>query len=187
MVLDHVLGDQQVALARHHRQMPRIDLRVARDVDALDIDLGRDLPEHAGLPRAHQVRGRPSMLTIATSSALVATSSNSSAASSGCAGLEHGEAIGRELGAHDVVQLDRELMRRIEQRVAAGLEHPLEPAVARQEGALAILDRDAQREQVPVHNTSPSLAPRGRRGDRGVVFEDWVPDAHFPGGRRAEA
>ena len=60
MVLDHVLGDQQVALARHHRQVARLDLRIAGHVDALDIDSGRDLPEHAALPRTHQVQ-RPAV------------------------------------------------------------------------------------------------------------------------------
>ncbi len=75
--------------------------------------------------------------------------------------LEHGVAIGRELGAHDLVQLDRELARRIEQRVAAGLEHPLEPAVARQEGALAILHRHAQRQK---GTGSQHVSFVGRRG-----------------------
>ena len=100
-------------------------------------------------------------------------------------GLEHGEAIGRELGAHDVVQLDRELMRRIEQRVAAGLEHPLEPAVARQEGALAVLDRDAQREQVPVHNTSPSLARAAGAAETGLQFSRGLGSGRALPGRTA--
>ena len=56
MVLDHVLGHERVALARDHREMARVDLRIARHVDALDLDAGRDLPEHARLPRTHQVR-----------------------------------------------------------------------------------------------------------------------------------
>ena len=58
--------------------------------------------------------------------------------------LEHGETLGREFGAHDIVQLDGELAPRVEQRVAARLEHALEPAVAHEEGALAVLHRHAQ-------------------------------------------
>src|SRR5437899_6637436 len=38
VVLDHVLGDERVALARDHCQMARRDLRIARDVDALGLD-----------------------------------------------------------------------------------------------------------------------------------------------------
>ena len=72
--------------------------------------------------------------------------------------LEDGVAIGRELGAHDQMDLDRERAQRVEHAVAAGLEHPLEPAVARQEGALAVLYRHAQHQKMPVHGTSPSLA-----------------------------
>src|SRR5882724_9572701 len=76
--------------------------------------------------------GRPSSLTIAISSALVSIASNSAAARSG-------RALGCELGAHDVVQLDRQLVPRVEQSVAARLEHALEAAVAQKEGALAVL------------------------------------------------
>src|SRR5258707_7120829 len=50
----------------------------------------------------------------------------------------------------------------IEQPVPAGPEHTLEPAVAQQEGALALLHRQAQH-QLPQHDTSPSLAARRRR------------------------
>ncbi len=101
---------------------------------------------------------------MATSSALVSTASNSSRGEIRPRRLEHGVALRRELGAHDIVQLDRELAPRIEQRVAARLEHALEPAVAHEEGALAVLHRHAQHEQVPVHGTSPSLAARLPRG-----------------------
>ncbi len=98
--------------------------------------------------------------------------------------LQHSETLRRKLGTHDIVQLDRKLAPRIEQRVAARLEHALESAVAHQEGALAVLHRDAQYEQVPVHGTSPSLAVP--TGDGLIaVSSTWVPDALFPRERRA--
>ena len=46
--------------------------------------------------------GRPSRLTMATSSALVSTASNSSRREIRPRRLEHGVALGRELGAHDL-------------------------------------------------------------------------------------
>jgi hypothetical protein len=55
VVLDHVLDHQRVALARNHRQVARLDPRVGCHVDALDLDAGRDLPEHTRLPWTHQV------------------------------------------------------------------------------------------------------------------------------------
>ena len=74
--------------------------------------------------------------------------------------LEHGEPLRRKLGANDIVQLGRERAPRVEQRVAARLEHTLEAAVAREEGALAILHGHAQDKQMPRHGTSPSLPSR---------------------------
>ncbi len=58
--------------------------------------------------------------------------------------LQHGEPLRRKLSANDIVLLDGELAPRVEQRVTARLEHALETAVAREEGALAILHRHAQ-------------------------------------------
>src|SRR5262249_55601414 len=78
-------------------------------------------------------------------------------------GLEHRVALGGELRAHDVVHLDRELAQRIENAVAARIEHPLEPAVAREEGTLAVLHGHAQHHEMPVHGTSP-VSPRGTAG-----------------------
>ena len=106
MVLDHVLGDQRVALARDHREMPRRDLRIAGHVDALDLDCGRDLPEHAGLPRAHQVR-RPAV--EAHDRDLVGLGLDRLEQLRGKVRprrLEHGETLRREFGANDMVQLD---------------------------------------------------------------------------------
>ncbi len=163
VVLDHMLGDQRVALARNHRQVPRLHLRVAGHVDALDLDAGHDLPEHADLPRRHQVR-RPAV--EADDRHLLGLGLDhleQLRREIAACRLEHGKTIGRVLGAHDLVPLDRELLARIEQGVAARLEHPLEPAVARQEGTLAVLHRHAQHQQGPVHNTSPSLAARDDR------------------------
>ena len=94
--------------------------------------------------------------------------------------LEHGVAIRRELGAHDRVQLDRELAQRIEQTVAARLEHLLEPAVAREEGALAVLHRHAQHEQVPVHGTRLLHWPRGGAAGGISSFEDRGSGRVFP-------
>ena len=101
--------------------------------------------------------------------------------------LEHGVALGRELGAHDRVELDRELAQRIDQAVAARLEHPLEPAVAREEGALAVLHRHAQHQQVPVHGTL-SFIGRAATPQAGLAASRmWVPDASSREERRAGA
>ena len=77
--------------------------------------------------------------------------------------LEHGVAIGRDLRAHDREELDRDLMRR--DRTAGGgpVEHLLEPAVARQQGALAVLDGHAQHQKVPAMARYSVLASRQRR------------------------
>src|SRR6202012_2010323 len=53
-----------------------------------------------------------------------------------------------------------QLMARIEQAVTSGLEHALQPAVARQQSALAILHRQLRHQQMPGHGTPPSLAFR---------------------------
>ena len=163
VVLDHVLGDQRVALARDHREMARRDLRVARHVDALDLDAGCDLPEHAGLPRTHQVRRTAVEADDGDLVGLRLHRLEHLGGEIGPRRLEHGVALGREFGAHDLVQLDREAAQRVEQPVAARAEHSLEPAVAHEEGALAVLHRQAQHQKVPVHGTSPSLAARQRR------------------------
>ena len=178
MVLDHVLGDERVALARDHREMARRDLRVARHVDALDIDAGRDLPEHARLPRRHQVH-RPAV--EADDGDLVRLGLDRLEQLGGeirPRRLEHGVALGRELGAHDLVQLDR-------QSRAPGRTARWRPGSStrsnrplRRRGALAVLHRHAQHQQVPVHGTSPSLASRhgaGRASDRGRGFRTRLP------------
>ena len=121
------------------------DLRVTRHVDALDIDLGRDLPEHARLPRTHQVQRTA---VEADDGDLVGLGLDRFEHLGGeirPRRLEHRMAVGRKLGANHLVQLDRKAAQRIEQTVPARLEHLLEPAVAHEEGALAVLDRHAQR------------------------------------------
>jgi len=100
--------------------------------------------------------------------------------------LEHGVPIGREFATHDLVQLDRQAAQRVEQPVPAGSEHLLEPTVAHEEGALAVLHCHAQHHKVPIHNTSPSLAPRQDR-EAGLQFAKWGPDARLPLERRTEA
>jgi hypothetical protein len=173
---------RDVAGPLDHRQVARCDPRVARHVDALDIDAGRDLPVHAHLPRADDV-GRP---------AVQADDRDLSTAR-----LDRREYVGRdvrprrmkrriavraELAAHDIVHFDAELAQRVEQPVAAGREHALQPAVAGQEAALAVVDRHAQHHQMPVHGTSPSFAARqGRAAElrraRAPKSRIWVPDA----------
>jgi len=70
-------------------------------------------------------------------------------------------AIRGELRPHDREDLGCALARRIEQTVAAGFENPLEPAVTRQEGALAILHRHAQHQNRPGHGTYSFSWPTG--------------------------
>ncbi len=65
-------------------------------------------------------------------------------------GLQHRVTLGREFGANDAEQLGRKLAPRIEQAVTAGFEHALEPAVARQQRALAVLHRHTQHQHMPV-------------------------------------
>ncbi len=174
VVLDHVLDHERVALARDHREMARGDLRIAGDVDALDLDARRDLPEHAGLPRTHEVH-RPAV--EAEDRDLVGLGLDRleqlRREIRPCR-LEHGIAVRCELGTHDIVQFGGQIAGRVEQRMAARLEHPLDPAVARQEGALAVLDRHAQRQH---HGTSPSLAARQRRTTGFTISRTWEPDA----------
>jgi hypothetical protein len=82
-------------------------------------------------------------------------------------GLQHGVAVGRELGADRAEHLRAKLVQRIEQAVQAGFEHPLEPAVAREEGALAILHRQRQRHDRPVHVT---YSPHGPPFQGGLLY-----------------
>src|SRR5438445_716255 len=75
-------------------------------------------------------------------------------------------------GASRLVQLDAKLVPRVEQSVAARLEHALVAAVAQKEGTLAILHSHARDEQVTVHGTSPSvgrgLSPAAGLRERGL-------------------
>ena len=180
VVLDHGLGDVDVALAREHREVARRDLRLARHVDALDLDAGRDLPEHARLPRTHQVRtGRPSRLTMATSSALRLDRLEHLSREIRPRRLEHGVALRREFGAHDLVQLDRK--RRAAGRTDGGgpgsstrSNRPLRVRKARSPSFTVT----TQHQQVPVHGTSPSLAFRRLPAQAWLrASRMWVPDA----------
>jgi hypothetical protein len=152
VVLDHMLRQKRVALARDHHEMARCHLRIAGHIDTLDLDAGRDLPEHAGLPRAQKVERTA---VEADDGELIGLGLDRLEQNRGQIGprrLEDGVALRRELGAHDAMELDRELAQRIDETVAARLEHLLETAVAREEGALAVLHRYAQH-QVPGHGT----------------------------------
>ncbi len=81
-------------------------------------------------------------------------------------GLEHSVTIRRKLRPDDCEHLGDEFARRIEQAVTAGFEHPLESAVARQQGALAILHRHVQRQNGPAHGTYSCHARCFRKGAR---------------------
>ncbi len=96
--------------------MTRLDLRAARHVDALDIDAGRDLPESAELPRTRPdaPAGRRSFTIAISSAARLDRLEQLTAADLGQRRLQHGEAVGRKFGTHDVVRLDCELAQRIE-------------------------------------------------------------------------
>ena len=164
MVLDHDLGDVDVALARDHLEMALLDPRIAGHVDALGVDLGRDLPERPRLPRRHEMRRAAVEGDDGELIRLRLHHLEQLCRQIGPCGLEHGMALRRKLGAHDLQHLDRELTAGIEQTVAARFEHALEPAVARQQGALAVLYRYMQHQQRPVHGTSPSIALRPAAG-----------------------
>ena len=70
-------------------------------------------------------------------------------------GLQHGVTLRGEFGANDVEDLRRQLTPQIEQPMTTGFEHALEPAVARQQRALAILHRQRLHQQMPGHDTPP--------------------------------
>jgi hypothetical protein len=164
VVLDHGLGEVLVVRAVHHHEVARRDLRLARHVDALDIDSGHDLPEGARLPRPDQVH-RPAVEAHDRELAGARLDELEQLGREiGPRRLEHGELVGREFCAHDVVELDRDPTGGVEQHVAARLEHPLEPAVARDEGALAVLHGHAQRERyrfMALLLSWPRGTPRG--------------------------
>src|SRR6185436_8788700 len=56
VVLHDRLRHDGRAVALDHREVARADARLIGHIDALDIDRGRDLPEHPRLPWGQQVR-----------------------------------------------------------------------------------------------------------------------------------
>jgi hypothetical protein len=82
----------------------------------------------------------------------------------GPCGVQRRVAIRRKFDANNAEQLGRQLVPRIEQAVPARFEHALEPAVPRQQGALAILHRHMRHQQMPRHGMPPSLAFRPEVG-----------------------
>jgi hypothetical protein len=74
------------------------------------------------------------------------------------------------------MELDGELAQRIDETVAARLEHLLETAVAREEGALAVLHRYAQHE-VPLHGTGLLHWPCGGAAGWTSKSRMWAPGA----------
>ena len=144
VVLDHGLGDERLrarATIARCRGATFGSLATSMRSTSMRVTTFQNTRVCHGPSRC---TGRPSKLTMATSSAFVSTASNTARREVRPCRLEHREALRREFGAHDVAQLDRKLPLRVEQGVAARLEHLLEPAVAHQEGALAVLHRHAQ-------------------------------------------
>jgi hypothetical protein len=59
VVLDHRFRHDRRSRALDHGEVARADPRIARHVDALDIDAGRDLPVDAHLPGHHEHHRSP--------------------------------------------------------------------------------------------------------------------------------
>jgi len=172
-------------LAYKHRAMPLRDLQIVPDVNALDLDLGHDLPEDARLPRRHKTRRAAVKADDGDFVGLGLHRLEHLACQIGPRGLEDREAVRGILAANRIMQLDRKPAQGIEQPVATGAEHALEPAVAQEEGALAVLHRQAQHQEVPEHVTSP-YGSRAIRADR-LRRSRTGPGRGIPSGRRAAA
>ena len=91
--------------------------------------------------------GRPSRLTMATSSALRLDRLEHLGRQIRPRRLEHGVAIGRKLGAHDVMQLDRSSRSGSNSRCRPGPSTRSNRPLRVQEGALAVLHRHAQHQK----------------------------------------
>ena len=142
-------------LAYRHREMPLRDLQIVPDVNALDLDLGHDLPEDTRLPRRHKIRRAAVKADDGDFVSLGLHRLEYLGCQIGPRGLEDREAVRGILAANRIMQFDRKPAQGIEQPAATGAERALEPAVAQEESALAVLHRQAQHQEVPEHVTSP--------------------------------
>ncbi len=148
----------------------RADTRIAGHVDALDIDAGRDLPVGTRLPGRHELHRTPIEADDGDFVRLRRHELEQHGSKIRPRGVQHRVSLRREFGANNAEHLGRKLAPRIEQAVTAGFEHALKPAVARQQGALAILHRHMQHQEMPGHGKPPSFTLRPEVGKQ-VSFE----------------
>jgi hypothetical protein len=159
--------------------MTRAHARVARNVDAVGLDQRRNLPEDARLPRQHQVRGTAVEADESDFVRLRLNRLEQLRCNIRTRCLEHRVTVSREFRAHDVENLGTQRAPRVEDAVTARLEHALDTAVARQNRSLTVLDGHAQRQQMPSHDTSPSL-PAGPWPEGGFRFQGWGDRTRLP-------
>jgi hypothetical protein len=92
----------------------RADARIARHVDALDINAGRDLPVDAHLPGHHEHHRAPIEADDDDFIRLRFHDFEQVCRKIGPCRVQHRVALGREFGAHNVEYFGRQLVPRIE-------------------------------------------------------------------------